>query len=372
MPHNVIQGCFPRGVTVQPHTSRAVPPNWVQERIAAGGRFTAPAAQPKAAAPRLSPNGTTTQLPPHFGVGASRGEPLPPAVRQKMEAAFGQRFADVRIHVGAQAPSIGALAYTQGSNIHFAPGQYAPSTPRGQQILAHELAHVVQQRSGRVRNPFGSGVAVVQDHALEAEAERMSQRVMTYRPVVQRSAASSSSSSSSFSSSKQDLEEAYLKAVSEGNDKLADKLDEMMRKLPNDSMQTFGSYDDEDSYDLTYKNKQIRFCWEKGLREKLIQQQTQNGKLMCGLGNNCYLFQDTGGVIALSKDGKEEWVSKNNNDKKTAPPIDHYNSDWKDRLAALEKKGYDVQTFQTEGQKLYNAPSLRIIHRYCNSKRPKA
>ena len=103
----------------------------------------------------------------------SGGLPLPSEVRTKMETAFGADFSDVRVHVGREATSLGAIAYTWGSNIHFAPGQYNPHTIQGQKLLGHELWHVVQQRAGRVRNPFGGGVAVVQDHALEAEADRM-------------------------------------------------------------------------------------------------------------------------------------------------------------------------------------------------------
>ena len=103
----------------------------------------------------------------------SGGAPLPDNVRAKMETAFGADFSDVRVHVGHEASSLGAIAYTWGSNIHFAPGQYNPNTIQGQKLLGHELWHVVQQRSGRVSNPFGGGVAVVQDHALEAEADRM-------------------------------------------------------------------------------------------------------------------------------------------------------------------------------------------------------
>lgn len=103
----------------------------------------------------------------------SGGQPLPAEVRTKMEAALGADFSDVRIHVGREATSIGALAYTWGTNIHFAPGQYNPHSVQGQKILGHELWHVVQQKMGRVSNPLGSGVAVVQDHALEAEADRM-------------------------------------------------------------------------------------------------------------------------------------------------------------------------------------------------------
>jgi hypothetical protein len=103
----------------------------------------------------------------------SGGQPLPDQVRAKMEAAFSADFSEVRVHVGQEAAAIGAIAYTWGTNIHFAPGQYNPHTIQGQKLLGHELWHVVQQKSGRVNNPFGSGVAVVQDHALEAEADRM-------------------------------------------------------------------------------------------------------------------------------------------------------------------------------------------------------
>jgi hypothetical protein len=119
------------------------------------------------------------QLPAHLSrLPVHGGQPLPADVRQRMESAFGQDFAQVRVHVGPHVRPTGALAFTQGTNIHFAPGQYNPSTPQGRQMLAHELAHVVQQRTGRVQNPFGSGTAVVHDQRLEAEAERLAQRVV--------------------------------------------------------------------------------------------------------------------------------------------------------------------------------------------------
>ncbi len=142
-------------------------------------RLGAPAAaQPKAAATTIQRHGNATSLPDtlrHVGRGGL-GRPLPEAVQKKMESFFGANFADVRVHVGAEAPAIGALAFTLGSNIYFAPGQYDPMSLRGQQLLGHELAHVVQQRQGRVRNPFGAGIAVVQDPGLEAEADRLGQR----------------------------------------------------------------------------------------------------------------------------------------------------------------------------------------------------
>jgi Domain of unknown function (DUF4157) len=152
----VIQGYFPGGrprVTAAPAT-----------------------AQRKAAQPQM--HGNAMPLPDnlqHVGRGGL-GRALPEALQQKMESFFGASFADVRVHVGPEAPAIGALAFTLGSNIYFAPGQYDPVSPRGQQLLGHELAHVVQQRQGRVRNPYGAGIAVVQDPGLEAEADRMGQR----------------------------------------------------------------------------------------------------------------------------------------------------------------------------------------------------
>jgi hypothetical protein len=128
-----------------------------------------------------TPSGKTIQRKGGNGVEAFQvplrqkagGLPLPRDVQAKMETAFSADFSDVRVHIGHEASSLGAIAYTWGTNIHFAPGQYNPHTIQGQKLLGHELWHVVQQRTGRVRNPFGGGVAVVQDHALEAEADRM-------------------------------------------------------------------------------------------------------------------------------------------------------------------------------------------------------
>jgi hypothetical protein len=122
--------------------------------------------------------------PGRLGLASSGGRPLPEAVRGKMEAALGADFSGVRVHVGPQAERIGAIAFTLGSDIYFAPGRFQPDTAHGQQLLGHELAHVVQQRAGRVRNPLGSGIAVVQDHALEAEADRLGQHAAAHRVAV--------------------------------------------------------------------------------------------------------------------------------------------------------------------------------------------
>ncbi len=96
------------------------------------------------------------------------GQALPSAVKAKMERAFGTDFSGVKIHEGGSATAIGALAYAQGDHIHFAPGQYDPSSGRGQELLGHELAHVVQQRQGRAS---AQHTGITADPALEAEAD---------------------------------------------------------------------------------------------------------------------------------------------------------------------------------------------------------
>lgn len=98
---------------------------------------------------------------------------IPDTVKLRMEESFNTDFSDVRVHPdSASAPEVGALAYTQGSDIHFAPGQFKPDTTAGQQLLGHELAHVVQQAEGRVRPTTEIGGMPVNDNeGLEHEAD---------------------------------------------------------------------------------------------------------------------------------------------------------------------------------------------------------
>ncbi len=107
---------------------------------------------------------------------AGRGRSLPEALQGKMERAYGQDFSGVRVHEGGAAESIGAMAFTRGENIHFAPGQYRPASRAGQELIGHELAHVVQQRAGRVSAPQGKGAPINSDPALEAEADTQGAR----------------------------------------------------------------------------------------------------------------------------------------------------------------------------------------------------
>ena len=101
------------------------------------------------------------------------GWELPASLRLRMECFFGGvDLSAVRIHVGSRAPALGALAFAQGDEVHFAPGLYDSENPRCQRLLVHELAHVLQQRAGRVPFP-GPHLPVVDAPQLEAEAEAL-------------------------------------------------------------------------------------------------------------------------------------------------------------------------------------------------------
>ena len=104
---------------------------------------------------QLKPVGTSgagqTQAPPMVhDVLRSPGQPLDAATRAFMEPRFGHDFSQVRVHSGAAAEQsardVNAHAYTAGHNIVFAAGRFAPQTHDGRRLIAHELAHVVQQK----------------------------------------------------------------------------------------------------------------------------------------------------------------------------------------------------------------------------------
>jgi hypothetical protein len=83
----------------------------------------------------------------------SAGQPLAPGIRAFFEPRFGTDLGDVRVHTGERADvaarDVGALAFTVGHDVVFGAGQYQPGTEAGRRLLAHELAHVLQQRDHR-------------------------------------------------------------------------------------------------------------------------------------------------------------------------------------------------------------------------------
>lgn len=102
--------------------------------------------------------------------------PLPAAIRQSAESAFKTDFSNVKVHINSSAAQqVGARAMTKGDEIHFAPGAYNPGSLQGQRLLAHELAHVVQQRKG---------VPKAEGSLQEREARVMAEAVLSGKAPV--------------------------------------------------------------------------------------------------------------------------------------------------------------------------------------------
>lgn len=105
---------------------------------------------------------------------------MPDKVKSKMENSFNADFSEVKVHANSsKAPDVGALAYTQGHDVHFAPGQFSPDTSSGQKLLGHELAHVVQQREGHVQPTTEvAGMPVNDNPDLENEADKLGNKAV--------------------------------------------------------------------------------------------------------------------------------------------------------------------------------------------------
>jgi len=97
------------------------------------------------------------------------GTPLPDEVRAAMEPRFGADFGGVRIHTGGEADhlnrQLSAEAFTHGEDIYFKSGTYSPGSGTGRRLLAHELAHTVQQGAGHriARWTFGGHKKITED-----------------------------------------------------------------------------------------------------------------------------------------------------------------------------------------------------------------
>jgi hypothetical protein len=130
-----------------------------------------------------APEAETTTVPTvvHKVLG-SPGQPLDAQTRALMEPRFGHDFSRVRVHqdalAGESARAVRSLAYTVGHHIVFDSGQYAPASPGHQFLLAHELAHVVQQRgvSGDTLQTLSLGHS---DDAAEQEADSAAEVVVS-------------------------------------------------------------------------------------------------------------------------------------------------------------------------------------------------
>ncbi|MBE9070472.1 DUF4157 domain-containing protein, partial [Leptolyngbya cf. ectocarpi LEGE 11479] len=104
------------------------------------------------AKPQLQAKGSVPEAPTNFDSQLAQqkggGQPLSDKTRAFMEPRFGSDFGDVRVHETPDlANAIQAQAFTHGQDIYFNSGKYNPGSSGGKELLAHELTHVVQQRS---------------------------------------------------------------------------------------------------------------------------------------------------------------------------------------------------------------------------------
>ena len=94
------------------------------------------------------------------------GQAMAENIRQSMEQAFGADFSGVKVHTNAQSDqlnrSIQARAFTTGQDVFFRRGEYNPKSRGGQQLLAHELTHVVQQNGG-IENQHAKEIGRTED-----------------------------------------------------------------------------------------------------------------------------------------------------------------------------------------------------------------
>jgi Domain of unknown function (DUF4157) len=122
--------------------------------------------------------------PVHDVINSGGGQPLDLGVRADMEARLGHDFGDVRVHHDARAEdsarAVNAHAYTVGPDIVFQRDRYDPSSEAGRVTLAHELTHVIQQRSGPVDGTDAPGGIRLSDPSdrFEQEATANAERAM--------------------------------------------------------------------------------------------------------------------------------------------------------------------------------------------------
>jgi hypothetical protein len=123
--------------------------------------------------------------PVHDVVNSGGGSALDDDTRTDMEGRLGADFSDVRVHTDSSAhesaQAVNAHAYTVGSNVVFQRDKYDPSSDTGKHMLAHELTHVVQQRSGPVDGSDAGGGIQVSDPSdrFEREAVANADRAMS-------------------------------------------------------------------------------------------------------------------------------------------------------------------------------------------------
>jgi len=122
------------------------------------------------------------------------GQALDGGMQEQMGSAMGHDFSNVRVHTSSESDQLnqdlGAKAFTTGQDVFFRDGAYNPNSGSGQELIAHELTHVVQQSSGAVNSSGGKMAVNDPGDRFEAEADSVAKAVTSsdVAPSVQRQA----------------------------------------------------------------------------------------------------------------------------------------------------------------------------------------
>ncbi|TMF56858.1 MAG: DUF4157 domain-containing protein [Chloroflexi bacterium] len=160
-------------------------------------------------------------------VGSGGGSPLDRDTRGFMESRLGADFSDVRVHTDAKASesarSVQAHAYTVGTDVVFQSGQYTPESDSGKKMLAHELTHVVQQRSGPVAGtPAPGGIKISHpSDTFEQAAESSADRAMSSQgPATQSPATPAPASVQREGEEEEELQGAFVQREADEEEEL--------------------------------------------------------------------------------------------------------------------------------------------------------
>lgn len=173
--------------------------------------------------------GEEERSPVHDVIGKGGGSPLDEGTRSSMESKFGQDFGDVRIHTDAKASAsaeaVGANAYTVGNDMVFRSGHFDASSPTGQRTLAHELSHVVQQRSGPVDGTEAAGGIRLSDPSdrFERAADATADQVMSAQVTPAAGSSAGSGTSVQLEEADQGEPSPVQREMQEGGDQEEDE-----------------------------------------------------------------------------------------------------------------------------------------------------
>jgi hypothetical protein len=117
------------------------------------------------------------------------GQALDAAIQKQAGAAMGHDLSGVRVHTSPEADDLsrqlGAKAFTTGQDVFFREGAYDPGSSSGQELIAHELTHIVQQSTGAVGGGGGRMTVNPPGDAFEQEADAVAQAVISSGPAAE-------------------------------------------------------------------------------------------------------------------------------------------------------------------------------------------